>query len=362
MVTRDEVVWAYRLFLGREPESETAIDLHRQLPDLEALRHTFLDSTEFAGANKVNWLVRWLHGYWVAAPVIGGRYLMWIDLGDRYVSSACLQDDYEKEGTRFMQAALRPGDVVADVGANLGWFTLVASAIVGSEGRVHAFEPRAETASYLEKTVALNSLADRVRVHRCALSDRRGESVLTWSAATDNPGGSFLADTTPAPDMERQPIPLRMLDDLALPRLDFLKVDVEGAEMRVFRGAQQTLARCRPMILSELHPQMLERVSGDAADAYFSFFGRLGYRAFIADRERWGEQISTYPGDWPWPLINLALLPQPISLDQVVAAHAATSETKQGGGTATRPSEKLQSDKRLFGRIIDTLRSAIGAG
>jgi FkbM family methyltransferase len=333
MVTREEVVWAYRLMVGREPDSDAVIEALCQLDDRDALRQAFLKSEEFAITNKVTWL----RGYWVAAPVMDGKYLMWIDLGDRYMSFGCLLDNYEPAETEFMRTALKPGDIVVDAGANLGWFTLAASAIIGDTGRVHAFEPRPETAGYLEKTVALNSLGDRVVVHRCGLSHSAGQGTLAWSTGTDNPGGSALSDGMFTDGMETQRVSLRPLDDLNLSRLDFMKIDVEGAEMRAFNGARQTLERCRPVILSELHPRALERVSGVSTEAYFAFVDELGYRCFIIDLERCGEEARAYPSDWHKPFMNLALLPKDSSHERLAAAlpglpEASAARTRLAAG------------------------------
>ena len=330
MLSREDVRWAYRLLLGREPESEDVITAACRLPDIETLRQQFIASDEFALSNKV----MWLRGYWVAAPVLEGKYLMWIDLGDRYMSFGCLLDNYEPVETAYMKAALQPGDVVVDAGANLGWFSLVASSLVGPTGRVHAFEPRPETADFLARTIALNGLGERVAVYRCGLADSTGESVLVWSDRTDNPGGSTLGDGLALDGLQQHTIALRPLDELDMARLDFIKADVEGAELRLFRGAQRTLERWRPAILSELGPHMLQRVSGASVADYFAFFDRLGYRAYIIDMQRCGEEIRDFPADWHKPLINVALLPTgtrherlaetlPRLLPQLGQAHAA---------------------------------------
>src|SRR5262249_16356678 len=155
--------------------------------------------------------------------------LMWIDLGDHFVSRGCLLDSYEPAETRFVRTVLREGDTFADVGANVGWFTLLASMIVGRQGRIHAFEPRPETVDYLEKRVFLNRPEGQVTIYRYGLSDADGQTLLVWAKDTDNPGGSFLADHKPHPSAESQLVAVRSLDDLALSRLDFMKVDVEGA-------------------------------------------------------------------------------------------------------------------------------------
>lgn len=316
MVTREEVVWAYRFILGREPESEAAIEWHLDLPDLATLRRAFLQSQEFAGISRVELVTHPVHGLWVAAPVLASKYLMWIDLSDRYVSAGCLFDDYEREGTRFVRSVLRPGDVAVDAGANIGWYTLIAADIVGEGGQVHAFEPRTEIANYLEKTVGANHLAERVSIYRCGLSDTSKEGMLGWRPSFFNSGSAALVDDVGDLGMVYQAISLRRLDELGLSRLDFLKADVEGAEMRLFSGARATIERCRPVILSEMSPPMLERVSGVSAKAFFDFFAELGYRCFIVEREHYGEEVRAFPNDWPVPLINIALLPDNRTMEQ----------------------------------------------
>lgn len=319
MLTREEVVWAYRLILGREPENEAVVAANCQLRDSATLRTAFLNCDEFARTNKVTWL----RDRWVAAPVMNGRYLMWIDLGDRYVSFGCLLDDYEPIETRFVRRVLRAGDVFVDVGANLGWYTLLACSIVGRAGCVHAFEPREITARYLLKTIELNKLKKETTVHRCGLSDAEGAAFLAWTPGTDNPGGSFFTFDTASEDLEFQKIRLRSLDSFRLPRLDFLKVDVEGAEMRVFSGARETLERHRPIILSELSTEMLGRVSGASTDTYFRFFENLNYRCYIIDGERCGDEVRGFPDNWYKPLINLGLIPAERAPDGFAAGLAS---------------------------------------
>jgi hypothetical protein len=99
------------------------------------------------------------------------------------------------------------------------------------------------------------------------------------------------------------------LDELALGRVDFIKIDVEGAEMRVFEGGVRTIDAKRPIILSEIFPEQLQRVSGLTAQDVFSWFDGRGYRGLIADRERHGEEIKAFPGDWKRELLNVIFLP-----------------------------------------------------
>ncbi len=304
MVSREAVIWGYRLILGREPESEAAIEAHCQLPDITTLRRGLLGSEEFVRKKMASDLPR----VWVAAPVMRGERLMWLDLGDQFVSLGCLLDDYEPVETRFVRTTLQPGDVFVDVGANVGWFTLLASTIVGTQGRIYAFEPRPETGLYLEKTIKLNGITDQVTLYRYGLSDKDGEGILVWLEGTENPGGSHLADQPPPQGMESQSIRLGMLDNLKFQRVDFMKVDVEGAELRVFRGARATLERCRPVILSELSPEMLERGSAATTDEFFAFFEEIGYRCFAIEMRDLDKEVTAFPPDRS--LLNLGLIPR----------------------------------------------------
>jgi hypothetical protein len=109
--------------------------------------------------------------------------------------------------------------------------------------------------------------------------------------------------------MECQSVTLMPLDEVSIGRVDFMKVDVEGAEMRVFRGAQRTLEDFRPIMLSEISPAMLERVSVSSTQEFFAFFQKLEYRCFIIDPQRLGEELRDYPSNWPKPLMNIGLIP-----------------------------------------------------
>ncbi len=170
MLTRDEVVWGYRYVLGRDPESEAVVSTHAAaMKGVPEFRRALLQSKEFASLNP--WFQR---PYWVAAPVFGGARLMWIDLSDRYVSQGCLQDSYEIFESQFIRGVLRSEDVFVDIGANVGWYTMLASTIVGDGGHIHAFEPRRPIVDYLQRTAALNGLEKLITVYLRSASRRRG--------------------------------------------------------------------------------------------------------------------------------------------------------------------------------------------
>jgi FkbM family methyltransferase len=152
---------------------------------------------------------------------------------------------------------LKPAGVFYDVGANVGFFTVIAARLLGPRGRVLAFEPVPENARLVGRNAELNGFAS-VEVHEVAIARRSGEAELRLA---DYAGGAALGEAPPPPDLKGS-IRVRTLslDDLleaGSPPPDVVKIDVEGAEMAVFEGMARCVRRHRPAILYEV----------DAADA-----------------------------------------------------------------------------------------------
>jgi FkbM family methyltransferase len=244
---------------------------------------------------------------WVAADVLD-RFTMWLDLHDRFVSRGCLNNNWEPNETNYFISRLRPGDVVLDIGANIGWFSLVAAKHIGKTGRVHAFEPSPETARMLKRTIATNDLQAIVQVHEFALSDRWEELRLVWSKGTDNPGGSFLAG--PAEDhkqgFDSARVRAGLLDDI-LPDIapDIVKIDVEGAEPHALRGARNALARKKPPILSELLPAQLQSVSGTTSAQYIEQMRELGYSCYLLEDSKPTRKLTDFPTNFPGQIATI---------------------------------------------------------
>jgi len=307
MLTRDEMIWGYRYVLGRDPESRNTVESHMaQHADWRYFREALLDSAEFAQIQST----RKLPSKWVISEIFGGTQMIWLDLADAFVSRGCLIDQYEPVESAYVRANLHEGNVFVDVGANIGWFTLLAASIVRDTGHVHAFEPRLPTADYLRRSVALNAMQNIVTVHEAGLGDDTRDYHLGWQRGTTNPGSSCLVEPTLADGLETIPIRLITLDSLDLARVDLLKMDVEGAEMRAVYGARSTIDRHRPLIISELHPRQLVQVSGVTPKQFLQYFRSIGYEAFILDSVRGGEKLNDFPRDWYKELLNVVLAPE----------------------------------------------------
>jgi FkbM family methyltransferase len=164
---------------------------------------------------------------------------------------------YEPGATDAVLSALGDGDVFVDIGANSGYFTVLAALRVGGRGRVCAFEPNPSTRRQLLRHLELNSIADRVTVSDLALaSEDRDDVRLFVSCWPENDG---IASLTPAAETIARgglrtdasiPVRVRTFDSwmqsAQLPRIDVMKIDVEGAEAQVLSGMSATLTSVRP--------------------------------------------------------------------------------------------------------------------
>ena len=222
-------------------------------------------------------------------PRVFKRQGIWFELDLRhFIPRYIFYLGWEVPETQFVESVVKPGWVIADVGANIGYYTLLFARGVGPSGRVYAFEPAASTYKILMKNISLNHTS-KVRPYNMALGDSCGEVSLVQER---DPKDYRLA----APD-KRSPdtVPLTTLDcfveEQGLNRLDLIKVDIEGCERRFLLGAKKSLARFRPILLIELNPLALrwfgatvEELVGDLLDSGYRLW-RPTWRGFLPLRK-----------------------------------------------------------------------------
>jgi FkbM family methyltransferase len=210
-----------------------------------------------------------------------GDYVMWVDPAD-FAVGATIADrrDYEPEVTAVVRSLLRPGDTFVDVGANMGWYALVAAGLVGPAGHVIAVEPNGTNTALLRRSAEANDFT-QVRIVEAAATDEFGWLALE----TDGSNGRIIrlgpldAATRPIPCSFA--VPAVSVDDLVGGAdgtgVAAIKVDVEGLETRVFEGARRLLERDHPAVVFEWFPRVL-RDNGevDPLDPV-RFLRRFGY-------------------------------------------------------------------------------------
>ena len=160
----------------------------------------------------------------------------------------------EPRTTTWLLANLDPGQVFLDVGANVGYYSLLAAQLVGPRGRVVAFEPNATVRARLEDHVRWNRVGDIVTVVGTALADVRDGSLDLFVPDRDEESGIASLHRTPRLEGKHATamrVPSQRLDDWlegsSLPRITVVKIDVEGAETRVLQGMRRTLLSRRPL-------------------------------------------------------------------------------------------------------------------
>ena len=212
----------------------------------------------------------------------GERLRLPADLRYTSVTSFILRDWTEPE-LRELSQFVQPGEVFIDVGANVGLYTLKAARLVGARGMVVAIEPGQISADRLEQNLALNDFAN-VRIVRAALAEKIGTAALYHVALGDDPQAfSLLTDgsTTEAETVATTTLDT-VVEALDLPRVDCLKIDVEGAEPLVLAGGRATLERWHPTVIFEVNaPLSLKSSSG--REAAWRLLETFGYRFYRLD-------------------------------------------------------------------------------
>src|ERR1700686_1989005 len=278
---REDVVWGYRLFLNREPESEAVIEQKlRSAPSVVELRRQFVSSTEFR--DQID-LYENFDATNIVIKEIADNLRLFVDLADSQVGLNVISGSYEPQEREFILATLKRGDIAVDIGANIGYFSVLMADAVGATGHVYAFEPLPRNASLLERSVTENAFESRLTITRAAIGEHPGASELISPIITNNWGGPYLrtGETVVPPVHETNLVPVIKLDDYPLRRpVSLIKLDAEGAELLAIRGARTLLQTDRPLLLAEINQQQLRMVSGCSAAEVITEMAGVGYRCF----------------------------------------------------------------------------------
>lgn len=185
---------------------------------------------------------------------------------------------YELSKQQAIKQFLRPGSTFVDVGCNKGDFSLLASRLVGSQGRVLAFEPHPENCRWIRRSIAKNAYHN-IDLYELALSDANGIAQLHLG---EKSGFHTLLAGMPLREKGTIEVQTRRLEDLLAEvrferPIDAIKIDVEGAEMSVLRGARETISRNpRIVLFLDIHPYL-----GVNAQEVCGYLRGLGLQVFV---------------------------------------------------------------------------------
>lgn len=195
--------------------------------------------------------------------------------------------NYEEKDADMILKLVPEHGVVFDVGANMGWYSLLISRNFKS-CQVHAFEPIPKTYSYLEENIKLNQLTNIV-THTFGLSNECKD--LTFYFYPEGSGNASAKNLSERADAELITCHVERMDDFVSENelhVDFIKCDVEGAELFAFQGGVKTLERDKPVVFAEMLRKWAAKFDYHPNEI-ITLFSSLGYRCFYADRTRLKE-------------------------------------------------------------------------
>lgn len=189
---------------------------------------------------------------------------------------------YEADQTAMISNYLHPGSVFFDVGAAVGYYTVLAAPLVGPTGRVVSFEPDPQNAAYLKKHVAINRFRN-VDVRQQAVGNRNGVAPFTCGSGT---GTGHLVESGSTQ------VAICRIDDVAgeTGNPTHIKIDVEGAELEVLEGARKTLLASRPKLFLSTH-------GTEVQNACARYLTELGYEIRpISPNPKYESELLCLPG------------------------------------------------------------------
>jgi FkbM family methyltransferase len=276
--TEDDIYYCFRLILWRPPNAEE-ISGHFAFSgeSLTDVVKSYIRSNEFASRKL---LVEAVPDDIELTKLDG--FSIYTSAKDLAVGRHVRGGAYEPEVTAIFGRFLRPGMTVLDVGANIGFFTMLSASIVGPSGHVLAVEPNVNNVRLLEGSRRANGF-HHVTVANTAAGKELGLLALntshsngTTSAVDEDMGALMAAWVVPC-------FPLSAMVPAGR-RVDFIKLDVEGAEYLALQGAKDLLQRDRPVIVSEFSPPQMQGVSGVQAAEYLRFIESFGYRLSVIQK------------------------------------------------------------------------------
>jgi FkbM family methyltransferase len=193
-------------------------------------------------------------------------------------------DRYEPEETRVMDILTAGANEILDIGANIGWYSIrFAKRLPYS--RVHAFEPMPNSFNYLQRNTAINGVAERVHLYNYGLAETNG-SVEFYIAPNCSVNAS-LRNVAEAKDVQKVVGLVLSLDQWCANqqiRPDFIKCDVEGAELLVFKGGRNTLLKDKPIVFAEMLRKWAKQFLYHPNDM-IHYFAELGYSCFAVEKK-----------------------------------------------------------------------------
>lgn len=186
---------------------------------------------------------------------------------------------YEADNYEFLRRHCGEGQTVIDVGAHLGLFSVCAWQCTGRKGKVYSFEPTPTTFALFQETIRINHAQEYIKPVQAAVASQKGKVTFYLGEGDINVSNSIVAH----PDRKRTGYEVQMLaldefvEENNTGKIDFMKIDAEGAEMSVLKGARKILTEHRPICILGMHPNSILKF-GDSLKGIWDLIHEMGYR------------------------------------------------------------------------------------
>jgi FkbM family methyltransferase len=253
------------------------------------------------GKTRLSAHLRRVFGVALQGETVERRDGLWwcLDRGDYICQDLYWSSANDRAEMRHALRSIRAGGVMLDVGANYGYYCITIASRLRQNCTIHAFEPNGVVFERLRKNLALNG-ARAVTAYHMGLSDREGTAAIV-----PVPGHSGATYLRPGHGVAVTSLD-RFCESASVDRLDLVKIDAEGAELRILSGGSRTLDRLRPVLLLELNAPTLEREHASPPEV-LALLRSLEYRVYTIRPKR---EITVGAGSLPLPVLNVLCLPR----------------------------------------------------
>ncbi|RYG05727.1 MAG: FkbM family methyltransferase [Chitinophagaceae bacterium] len=224
--------------------------------------------------------------------IIHEGFTMDLDLSDWIPQNIYYLGYYERRELNFLRNTLKPGDVFIDVGANVGLFTLMASKLVGANGRVYAFEPFSKSYDNLQLNISLNKFSNII-AEKLAVTDQEKDMILGFDEMDQNSG---MVSEFAEFGAGHENVHAITLDDYFSEfngSLKMIKIDIEGGELNALRGMRSILLKHKPILLIELEEILLMK-AGAGIKAVGEFMDETGYKSVPFENDGTGSKNAVF--------------------------------------------------------------------
>ena len=252
--TAEDIYFCFRLILGRNPnKGEWSGHSNRAGEPLEDIIQTYLHSQEFNNRNLMQRKI--LEEIKI---VEYDRFKVYAAEDDIAVGKHVLAGNYEPDVTAVFRNMLKPGMGVIDIGANIGYYSLLSASLIGNSGWVMAVEPNSENIKFIEASRRINKF-DQLKIIQAAASMNEDIMVLrneysngTCAVLPEGEGDLFASET----------VGCLRVDKLVNKKVDFIKIDVEGAELLAVQGCMDLIDQYKPTVIFEFSPPRIVDIAG----------------------------------------------------------------------------------------------------